>query len=415
MRSVITGPVIVSGNTNPQQLSDSDAGPSLVFQGQGLLDPRQVSTIDAAPGSNIYGFYNSEMVSLVDQQILAGATVFTVAPGYVVAAGGTGPTTAISGVTNSANNATNLPIVPFGQAKIPTNVVTVPVTLDFGFLYAPSGNNTVATTSGSAVITLGNASANKYFTKGQWVAVPGAGSSTSLPWIGQVVSISGVSVTLSTKAGQTIAAGSAGVGTLDPNGVGVWPWAVAGCTALFDPTQAVSKVVSVVSSSASDNTTFNIVLRGYDVYGVPMTESIQLNGTGVVIGNKAWKHLVSYQFTKSGGGTTAGTVTVSTATAASNVIVGLPLRSDFFEYMSIYWNATFQTANTGWVVADATSPALSTSNDIRGVVKLGTNGYTTAPNGVVRFAAFMSVPAYNAINATNLNANTLTGVTQNAS
>jgi hypothetical protein len=413
MRSVISGPVVVSGNTNPAQSNDGDVGPTLVFQGQGLLDPRQVSTIDAAPGSLIYGFYNTEMVSLIDAVPVASAAanIFTIPSSTVVPGGGT-----LAAATLTAPNATNaispnVPVVAFGVARQASNVVTVPVTLDFGFIF------NATTASGSAVLTLNAATDNKYFYNGQWLCIPGGGTSITQPWIGQVLSISGVSVTLSTKSGNTIS-GAARVGSLDlPGGFAAWPWVKAGCVAILDPTQAVTRSIRVVSNNAGD-TGYAVVLRGYDLYGVPMTESIPVTANSTAYGKKAWKHLVSWSLTKSGGGTTAGTITLGTSD-----VYGLPLRSDFFEYISEYYNVAFVATNGGtnplWVVADSTNPATQTTGDIRGTVQVGAAGpgasSAAAPDGTKRLAVFMSVPAYNAINSNNLNSATLTGVAQNAS
>src|SRR5271165_4628784 len=116
MRSTLTGPVIVSGNLNPSQLQDADAGPSLVFQGQGLIDPRQVGSIDAAPGSLIYGFYNSEMVSFLDNtpSASAAANIYTITAGQVVPAGGTLAPAAITASAASAAISPNVPVSVFG-------------------------------------------------------------------------------------------------------------------------------------------------------------------------------------------------------------------------------------------------------------------------------------------------------------
>ena len=46
--SITTGPEVTTGNTNPVQLSDFDAGPNINFQGEGYLDPRYVASIGAA-------------------------------------------------------------------------------------------------------------------------------------------------------------------------------------------------------------------------------------------------------------------------------------------------------------------------------------------------------------------------------
>jgi hypothetical protein len=414
MRSTLTGPVIVSGNLNPAQLQDPDVGPSLVFQGQGLIDPRQVSTIDSAPGSLIYGFYNSEMVSLLDNtpSASAAANIYTIGSGQVVPAGGTLAPAPITASAASAAVSPNVPVTVFGNARNAANVLTAPMTIDFGF----SRNVTTAATS--ATITLNAVGDVKYYYKGQWLCIPGAGTSTTQPLIAQVVSINATAgtVLLSAAAGQTIA-GTAAVGSLDPGGFAAWPWIKAGCTALMDPTQTFARAIRVVNNSISD-TGYAVVLRGYDIYGVPMTESIPVTANSTAYGKKAWKHIFSWSLTKTGGGTTVGTITLGTSD-----VYGLPLRSDFFEYISEYYAGAFIATNGSsnplWVAADTTNPQTPTNGDSRGTIQVGAAGggasTAAAPNGTNRLAVFMSVPAYNAVNSNNLNFASLLGFTQNNS
>ena len=418
-RAVCSGPVIVVGNTNPTQLSDPDVGPSITFQGDGILDPRLVGTVDGAPGRPIYGFFDNKMLMLTDSTPSASAAgnLDSQAGGLVIPAGGNTTPRAINAASQSIAVSTNIPLGVFPPGPA-TTVVTVPGTLDFGF-------TTGSITGGQNTLTI-PAGAYKYFKKGQAIFVAGAGSSGSVPLLTTVAAtpaFGATTVTLTNNAGTT--ATSQPVGTADPSlfilgnpsvtpslsNVGAWPWIAAGCTALWDPTQATARCLRIISSSASDTNAFTITVRGWDVYGIPMTETIALNGTTAVYGKKAWKYVNTIQFNHAGGGTTTGTITLGTGD-----VFGIPLKSDFFEYMSIYWNGALQTANTGWLVADSTIPATATTGDTRGTIQLGVNGggtgYTTSPNGSIRLAVFMSMPAYNALNANNLNYTTMFGVTQ---
>jgi hypothetical protein len=414
MRSVITGPSIIAGNTNPQQLTETDAGPSLVAQGMGLLDPRLVDTIDAAPGRYVAGFYNSEMVSLLDcvPSASAAGNLDSQAGGLVIPAGGNTTPRAINAASQSIAVSVGIPIDIFPPGPVDP-VSTVPATLDFGF-------TTGTGTSGQSTLTI-PAGAYKFFKKGQAIAIAGGASATA-PLLTQVASTpTGTTLTITGVLGANVT--SQPIGSVEPDLVGqpnfasttgAWPMIAAGAVALWDPTQLLSRCLRVISSSASDTSAFTVTIRGWDVFGVPMTETIALNGTTAAYGKKGWKYVNTIQFNHSGGGTTTGTITLGTGDVFS-----FPLRSDFFEYMSIYWNAALQTANTGWLVADTTNPATPTTGDVRGTVQLGANGggtgYTTSPNGSIRLAVFMSVPAYNAVNANNLNYQTLLGMAQNAS
>src|SRR5258706_12696615 len=69
MLTTLSGPVVISGNTNPLQNFEPDQGPSVDFQGSAVLDPRYVGNIGAAPGVpgyKINAFYALQYVVMVD-------------------------------------------------------------------------------------------------------------------------------------------------------------------------------------------------------------------------------------------------------------------------------------------------------------------------------------------------------------
>jgi hypothetical protein len=53
---------------------------------------------------------------------------------------------------------------------------------------------------------------------------------------------------------------------------------------------------------------------------------------------------------------------------------GFGYRSTIWEYTDVYWNGARQTSATGWVAADTTSPATTTTNDVRGAIQTGASG-----------------------------------------
>jgi len=48
MRTSLSGPVILYGNDNPQQISETDSGPNVDYQTNALLDSRYVSQATAS-------------------------------------------------------------------------------------------------------------------------------------------------------------------------------------------------------------------------------------------------------------------------------------------------------------------------------------------------------------------------------
>jgi hypothetical protein len=129
---------------------------------------------------------------------------------------------------------------------------------------------------------------------------------------------------------------------------------------LWNPQAIISRAVSVTGSASA--TGGNITISGYDIYGVPMSEVIAAPaGASTVNGKKAFKYISSVvpAFTD------AHNYSVGTTD-----IYGLPIRSDNFGDLTINYNATGITASTGYVAAVTTSPATTTTGDVRGTYAL---------------------------------------------
>jgi hypothetical protein len=391
--SVNSGPSVVSGNTNPVQNSEPDQGPSLVFQGSGLTDPRFVGQIGGAPGTKIYGLYtNSYVVSTDAVPVVASAT--RVAAASAPAAG-----VALPLVTaQAAGVAPLLPVLPFGAAPISANLVSA-VALDFGFAVG-------SVVSGSKVMTIPTG-AWRYFAQNQRIIVAGGNGATAAPLITTVaaaVAPGATTVTLSDAAGATNTA--VAVGACHPTLNAAWPFLSAGTIALFDPTQGMARTVSLTANAGATGQA--VTVRGYDVYGQPMSEAITVVGGSTVNGKKAFKYVTSI--------TPATTDAGHTISAGTTDVIGINFRSDFWEYMDVFMAGQFVTTSTGWTVADATSPATATTGDVRGTYALQTasNFDGTVANWPTsrRLAAFSSLPIFNTVNANNLNYVTLFGSTQ---
>jgi hypothetical protein len=129
---------------------------------------------------------------------------------------------------------------------------------------------------------------------------------------------------------------------------------------LWNPQALIARAVNVTGSSSA--TGGNITINGYDIYGVPMSEVIAAPASATTVnGKKAFKYISSVvpAFTD------AHNYSVGTTD-----IYGFPLRSDFFGDVAINYNATGITANTGYVAAVTTSPATTTTGDVRGTYAL---------------------------------------------
>jgi hypothetical protein len=186
------------------------------------------------------------------------------------------------------------------------------------------------------------------------------------------------------------------------------PYLAGGVGAFLNPKESVCRGVGV--NAAASATGGIIQIQGWDIYGQPQTENITAVASSTVYGNKTWKFISAAvpQFTDGSHNYSVGT----------SDLFGFVVRSDRWEYTNIFWNGAFTTASSStagvWTNGDLTSPATSTTKDVRGTFQPSARGPSgtptgTAATGAIRLAMFLSVPLYNAIAATPFNPTPLFG------
>lgn len=151
-----------------------------------------------------------------------------------------------------------------------------------------------------------------------------------------------------------------------------------GTVNVYDPNTMISRAVRITSGGNDSGITFTV--RGYDVYGFPMTETITGANAGVATGAKAFKYIASITPSAS----VATTCSVGTAD-----IYGFPIRADRFAYVDVVWNNGAITANTGFVAA-VTSTATATTGDVR-----GTYAVQSASDNTKRLQVFITLDPTN--------------------
>lgn len=148
----------------------------------------------------------------------------------------------------------------------------------------------------------------------------------------------------------------------------------SGATQLYDPTKAVARAVSIAVNG--NDGTGSYVVKGYDIYGFPMSEAIPGPGSSsTVTGNKAFKFITSI--------TPTGTIASTLVSAGQSDKYGFPLRADFFGDVEILWNSAVITSNAGFVGAVATTATPSTG-DVRGTYAV----QASASDGTKRLQIF---------------------------
>lgn len=415
--SSVTGPLVVSGNTNPQQLTEGSEGPSLFADGVGVVDPRLAVSLGS--GAQLaYGMMIANDIAAIDAFPQTKATNNVVAAQGAGAASGTVLTLA-SGTVQSA--VANVPIVPWvqttdtygnraftPQAYSSANVVTAPLTFDFGYCAGTtftSATVTLSTSTGPCVgvvpASYAGQTVNKnqiiqlqttnhlqpelMFLPGDYIIVANAGNAGgTVPLITQVLAIDYANHYVYVANAAQSAVTNGGIANANlygaTPGVAYWPWQQFGSSILVDPRQSISRTLQYVSTNAGD-TTVTITVKGWDIYSVPMTETITLNGTTIVNGKKAFK---SIQSVTTGVASLVGNVNIGTTDT-----LGLSIRADSYSYLTVYVSDAGVTANTGFTKADLTAPATATSGDVRGTYAL-----QTASDGTKRVAIWVNPSQY---------------------
>ena len=364
-------------------------GPSLFYKGLGVPDLRWLWDKEKVGGFKGVqpGWFGKLAFTSVDATPAAHATnnIFTAA--HIV----TGTALVLNGSSFAAT--ASIPIIPYGNtgnAYGQSAVVTAGLTLDFGFGLA-------TLVSGSANVTFADTS----------TLVPGMPlifanvTGTNAPWLTVVQSITSSTVAvMTTQAPWSASSGSARVGTgntWQPNEgtyalpTAFFPFLGDGPALFLDPRQGIARGLVITASSASAATT-TFTVKGYDIYGVPMTEAIAcVPATAVTTyGVKAWKHIVSI--------TPNATDATYNWSVGTSDMFGFHAFSREWELTDVCWNALSMTASTGWTagLAQGTTATASTA-DVRGTIQtsglgpLGSGIGSTVSNGSQSGTAFTGV------------------------
>ena len=145
----------------------------------------------------------------------------------------------------------------------------------------------------------------------------------------------------------------------------------------------VARAVQLTTASGTITTSRNLTVSGYDYYGQAMTEVIATGTTSSAIANVSGKKAFYQVSSIAISGALPVAITVGTTD-----ILGLPLRAFDAGYMvRVGWNNTLANDAGTFTVADMTTPATSTTGDVR-----GTYVPSTATNGIKRLVAVIGLP-----------------------
>lgn len=423
--TINTGPFVSAGSMlsltgTPNSLDYNPvAGPGMSFQGDGLPDIRYWLQKDQTHRLGVIpAHFNSPYFLLCDTTPAASAATpvniaaaSTVVSGVSMTLTATGTTGVTPGIVLQPASSTGI------GPQLPSTTPVSVVGLDFGFAMG----NCTASTGTIATTVRSNTTANAValFTPGQWLAIGRVGNSSGTTTLfTQVQSVGATGIVVSPAPQATVAAAPIGSANLyDINlqvmqpsllPTTVQPYLAGGIGLWLNPLETCARCVGIAGSSGAPSGVFTV--RGFTVYGEPLTEAITHTGsTGVAFGKKAFKYIQSVSMNQ--------TTTVATFSVGTGDTFGFAVRSDFWEYTNLFWNGAFLSAQTGWLAADLTTPATTTTGDSRGTLQVSTRGAGSGvpsgatANGAIRLAIFASIPLYNILAGVPSNTAPMYGVT----
>ena len=388
------GPIVSMGAMEDNSPSPFD-GPSLTYQGFGLLDPRSNPYLkDGTTPGRAPAFLMSPGHVVTDQipSILATTQVATALQSSVLSATLTLFTTSAGGAAAGVPSWTyGVPIIPLG-----TTVATAVGVIDFGFT-----TGTTAANSSTVVVV-----DSTMFDQGQWIVIGGAGyagNSTSI--ITQVTTITnGTTIKISPVALGALSHAPIGNANLQSNltppaanfgpsnasANAASPYVNGGLGSFFNPVEGICRNLTVTGSTTNATGTF--LVTGYDIFGAAMTELLTASGTTTVGGKKAFKYVQSIVVQAAG------------ATGVYSVGVGdtfgLNLRADRYEAIQVTWNGKGLTAQAGFTAALATT-SNATTPDVRGTLSVAnfTAFNLATSNSTGRLCIIVRPPLLNTLNA----------------
>jgi len=341
--SANSGPYISFGQNTIGLVTDynPDLGPSLFWGGVGRIDPRP--NFNYIPGQNFgaftAGFATSDAMTINYAPYALGNAAIAAAANVV---SGTAMTL-VSTNSTSTGVSVGASCTNYNTGVAVTGLLMVDGFASFTGVIASS---VLTVSSLTGTISIG-------------MTVSGTGVNTGTTIVNQLTGPAGGAGTYTvqgddTASSTTMTAQATGTTAL------AQPFGQSNTISLWNPQAMVSRAVSVTGSASA--TGGNITISGYDIYGVPMSEVIAAPASATTVnGKKAFKYISSVvpAFTD------AHNYSIGTTD-----IYGFPLRSDNFGDVAINYNATGITANTGYTAAVTTSPATTSTGDVRGTYAL---------------------------------------------
>ena len=390
--SAFSGPVISFGQQTVGSLTDynPELAPSLFWGGAGILDPRNIFSY--TPGQNFgsptCGFLGSTSITTYDYNPTVAAAAAISAAAAAVA---NTAVTLVSSNSSTTGVAVSQAITNSSTGSAVTGLLALDAcTSVSGYISngtsGTAGNILIVSTASAALLSAGMIISGTGVTSGTQILGPGpslnvANGNPGAGFTGtyyvsgadQAAGTSGspitITATISNSTNDGVANSRFGFGQSDT-------------IQLWNPQALSARNVTITPASAGS--AVNWTVRGYDIYGYPMSEVIATAADSTLVaGKKAFKYIASV----TPSATSTGTHSVGTGS-----VFGFALRSDTFgdvliNYAASTQNPTLITANTNYV-ASVQTYATTTTGDVRGT-------YTSTAAVGNRFVFRQSPQLYN--------------------
>jgi hypothetical protein len=341
--SAFSGPLVSFGQSPySAQEYNPELGPSLFYAGQGLLDPRTPFTYvpGNAVGNCAAGFQGTTNINTLNYQPYTKGVAAIAAAANVVA---NVPMTLVSANSTTTGVAVSSYTVNFNTGALVSGLVMLDGLTSFTGVVA-AGVLTVSSLTGTVIIGM---------------TISGTGVTTGTTITSQLTGPTGgagtYTVVGSTTVSSTTITGVTSNSTYGNTSLRL-PFGQGGTVQMWNPQALCARTVAI-TAAASAVGTVTFLVSGYDIYGVPMTERIASTASTQTAGKKAFKYIASV--------TPSATDAINYSVDTLDVF-GFPLRSDFWADVNVDYNAAHLTASTGYLAAVTTSPATTTTGDVRG-------------------------------------------------
>jgi hypothetical protein len=384
--SAFSGPVVSFGSSaSSTSESNPEAATSLFFAGAGILDPRPFYAYSPGQdfGSDTAGWLGNDGVNTLNvvpytkSNVAIAAAAVTVANTPMTLVSSNSSTTGVAvaqSITRADTGATVTGLLALDGITSVTGYISNGVSGTSGTILTVTASTTVGPLTIGMVLSGTNITVGTYITGyGPTTAAAGSGNGFTGTY----------TVSAPSNATSTTITATLGNSTINAMSAARIPFGTAGTIQLWNPQAVIGRAVSITSGAVTTAPLFTV--SGYDIYGYPMTETIQSAAT-TVNGKKAFKFITSVVPATADG---ANTYSVGTTD-----IIGLPIRSDNFADVTLAYSASLNpvpiSAATGYTAA-VTTLATATTGDVRGTYAL----QVVASSGANRLYARQTPAPYN--------------------